>query len=742
MHFVYNENMKFTCKLNIQTISSSKLFIPISRDIQNFNVKINKKTFKEFKTFEYGIYKNKGIAIDAKENWEIELRYHVSDTPKRPQLDPSLCLSNNERYTKWKTKGVIQSHANEYSSISISEYISITGKLIKNNVKYKGYTKNEMPDKFEYTDEILEKELSVDCIGFHSLLVSFLRAREIPAVLDIGFRLGKGDNPHVWAWFWDKEWKRIDLLDGIDIQIGDNSLFPRVSLCLGTTHLLETPPVQGKTISYLQYVLSDSLVLNGKRSAVGTFDSFIYKNVNFRLILKVIHGLFSYDDFLYLLQLEDYLNNRYLKTIKRFLFRRELQQRDFFKKTTRIEFIKLVTILLQIFSVFLVYLMFFATSGNSILGFVWSIYLAPVILFLIPYFVFLANTISSPLYNFFRKQAIKKATKKIFKHKNLKIIMISGSFGKTSIKNFIFQLISHSFRTQMTAGNINTHTGIANWINNYLQDNTEVLITEVDGFHEGEIRDISKMIPADIVVITYLGDQHLERLGSRHVLAKTLNETIEYSKENSQVFISEQTLKDIEGQNVKLSKRNTTIVDNFSEVQKVNQNLSDTNTKNLTYALHVAQLLKVPEDILADSIEKIELPDRRQKLTILNGFTVLDDSYNISLTTAKESLKRALELSNLQNKKLIVIFAGIPELGVENKDAIKEYTELLVKSADYVIVLNSIYRKDIEQTFVDNNFTNYKVVFRMSDATSFYQRLYNPSEWLILLHPELTDLSY
>jgi UDP-N-acetylmuramoyl-tripeptide--D-alanyl-D-alanine ligase len=738
--------MQFTTKLKISVISNSCLYIPISRDASNIRVDINESNVKILKTFQYGVTNNKAIQLDVKKNDEITILVDVPINPSHPNLDPEVYKSNGERYTKWKVQGAVEKFAKENRSLNISEYISKATAQLKSGLKYKGYRTNTVADKFEYTDELLMGGKEVDCIGYHSALVALLRANNIPAVLDIGFRLGRGDDPHVWAWFWDTEWKRIDILDDQNEIIGDNELFPRVSMSLGTTHEFSHVVNKESTISYMQYLLSDTLLSSGKRSAYAVFDSFEKKEISFPFLKKILSGIFPYNDFLYLLQLEDYLNNRYFRTLKRFWFRRRIEKRDTLKKTGRAQLIILISIQLQLFFLLIMFSLIYGISIDLIFSLWITSFMIPLTLFFTPFFIATANTITMPLYRYFRNLSIKKATKKISDMKNLKIIMISGSYGKTTIKNFVFQLLSTMYKTQMTAGNINTHAGIAGWINNSLNNSTQVLVCEVDGFHEGEIKDISKMIPADIAVITYLGDQHLERLNSKKILAKTLLETITNSKPNSIVITSKQTESELKENGVQISNnlagRTLKSFEFSKRVSKINSLLSESNLKNIQYAIETVNQFEIPNDILEDTIKNIQLPDRRQKVLILNGFTVIDDSYNISFNTAQEGLNRGIKVAKDENKDLLVIFAGIPELGRENADSNEKYAKLLSKKAKFVILLNSIYRKEIEEVFKNEKFTSYKYVSTMGDAISLYQRIYKTSDYIILMHPELTDLSY
>lgn len=254
----------------------------------------------------------------------------------------------------------------------------------------------------------------------------------------------------------------------------------------------------------------------------------------------------------------------------------------------------------------------------------------------------------------------------------------------------------------MIPGNINTLTGIANWLNNNFDANSEILIAEVDPYYVGEIKQACKIIPPDIAILTNVGDQHLERLKTKANLKKALLEVFKYSKPN--------TLK----------------IKNLKS--------------NLDYALQVAKHLDIPKDIIADTVKKLKTPDRRGDIKKINNFEVIDQSYNISETTAKFNIDKARKLSKSKNKKLIVITAGIPELGEENKDANINLGKYLANKADKIILLKSVFYTDILSSFLRRQ-ESIQVANDLNEAWKILGD-YDPEKYIILMLPELNDLYY
>jgi len=388
---------------------------------------------------------------------------------------------------------------------------------------------------------------------------------------------------------------------------------------------------------------------------------------------KVLNKIYPISDFLYILQLEEYETKRYFYRLQRFFWRRNLQQRGKLVYTKRIK----ITL-------------YFALP---------LIIITPP---LTPVWIGLVNFILNPYFSAIRLNIQRKAAVYFSKiNRKTKVITIAGSYGKTTTKNYIYELIRYNYKTQMIPGNINTPTGIANWILEKFDPSSDVLIVEVDTYFIGEIRKSLKITPSDIAILTNVGDQHLERLGNKFKLKKALYEVFEYSKPNA----------------IKIKNKKT----------------------NLEYALVVANLLKIPKDIIKSSLKYLKPPDRRRNIIEINGFNVIDDSYNISETTSKYSIEYASNMAKKSKKELIVITAGIPELGEENKDGNFNLGNLLNKYASKIILLKSILHLEVEAGIKNKNLII--KVNSMKDGLEEIKK-FNPKKYLVLMQPELNDLYY
>ncbi len=371
---------------------------------------------------------------------------------------------------------------------------------------------------------------------------------------------------------------------------------------------------------------------------------------------------------------------------------------------------------------------------------------------LIPIWIGLANILLTPIFFIAKRILYQKAQKYLQTvSKDLKVIAVVGSYGKTTTKNFIYQLLKYNYKIQMIPGNINTATGIAHWILTKFEPSTEVLLVEADGYDAREYVSTATIVQPDFIIITNIGDQHLERFGTMKNLAKAILQFPKNSKVNGTVVVSSKIVEDYACWGIDLFKelapRKIIQVELVQKLTYKKQklsivDLSSSNKTNLLLALTLAEQFDIPLDFVQDTVFKLELPERRQDQIELFGFETLDDSYNISFTTAIAGLERAAKLAKKAKKDLVVIFAGIPELGSENLLANYEIAKQMVSKAKHIILLETILTGATKAALQKLNFQNIYTAGSMIEAWQIIKAKFDPEKHYILMQPELNDLYY
>ncbi len=463
---------------------------------------------------------------------------------------------------------------------------------------------------------------------------------------------------------------------------------------------------------------------------------------------RLLHSVFPYNDFLYIAQLEEYNTRRYFKHLTTFFFRRSIQKRDHLVITTRVKLTRLISIGITLFSasIFLGLSLWFVSP--------WLLLLQLFSILCIPIWVGKANAIVGLITYFPKRKVRERARALIAGYPEVKVIGITGSFGKTTTKNFLAQLLSSKYRVQMTPGNVNSPMGIADWVLDKFEESTDILIVEMGAFSVGEIAASAKIVPPDYAVITALGDQHMERFGNFGSMVKAKFEIFEGSKPGAKLYISEEAYKKAYDfsqatQNL-LTSYDVELVNTLDEFVTFGGKqlscafMSKSNKQNFELALAVVEELNIPYEFVSQALEELTLPERRQVSSQLSGFTVIDDSYNISPTTARAGVEQALIEAERMGRNLVLISAGIPEQGNQSGAINSEYGRFLKDKIDHLVLLRSKLSKAVGRGMLLEKYDMSKLdrADTMAEAWKIIEGKFKPEEVLVLMQPELTDLYY
>lgn len=134
-----------------------------------------------------------------------------------------------------------------------------------------------------------------------------------------------------------------------------------------------------------------------------------------------------------------------------------------------------------------------------------------------------------------------KALKQLKENRDLKIILITASFGKTSIKNFIFELLKQDFVCYKTPRSVNTLGGIVRDINENLPPNCQIYIAEAGARQTGDIKEITQFLQPQVVVVGQIGKAHIEYFKTLENIRNTKLEALQ-SRRLEAVFLHSSAL--------------------------------------------------------------------------------------------------------------------------------------------------------------------------------------------------------
>lgn len=306
--------------------------------------------------------------------------------------------------------------------------------------------------------------------------------------------------------------------------------------------------------------------------------------------------------------------------------------------------------------------------------------------------------------------ALQKIARYYRKTSNVKVIGITGSNGKTMVKDIISTILSTTYRVHKTKGNLNSQIGLPLTILEMKQD-TEFLILEMGMSETGQIRNLAQIAQPDVAIITMIGQSHLETLGSREEIAKAkfeivdglndgglflyngdeplLSQNINMLGIESKSFGGKYT-NDLFPTNVQLDEYGVHFKLNHSKIQYDVPLHGKHNIFNTIVGIAVGQFYKVPIEKIQEALQQINITQMRfQFLTAKTGFTIINDAWNASPSSMKAAIE-TLQKLNAYKKKIIVI-GDMLELGKKAETYHREIGKMLnEESIQYVFTYGEL----------------------------------------------------
>ncbi len=346
-------------------------------------------------------------------------------------------------------------------------------------------------------------------------------------------------------------------------------------------------------------------------------------------------------------------------------------------------------------------------------NFWWIALIAIIELFLLRGILLICALILLPIENLIKKCYIKKACKVLDGYRGIKI-GITGSFGKTSTKNFLAQMLKEKYTVCVTPKNYNTPMGLCKTALEVLKGTDQILIVEMGARHKGDIKELMEMLKPSFGILTAVGQQHLESFGSLEIIKSTKFELCEHmckdgiivfdgdneiTKSLFERFVGEKYLVG-EGGYVQVlaadySARGTQIK------LKLGNKIYDTSTpiigkhmlSNLCAAAAMALILGVDEESILKAISHLKPAPHRLELITNDFCTIIDDSYNSNLKGGIQ----ACECLKLFTGKKIVISPGLVEQGDKQYELNFKLGKAIGESCDEFIIMNETNKTALTQ---------------------------------------------
>ncbi|NNL93383.1 MAG: UDP-N-acetylmuramoyl-tripeptide--D-alanyl-D-alanine ligase [Saprospiraceae bacterium] len=322
---------------------------------------------------------------------------------------------------------------------------------------------------------------------------------------------------------------------------------------------------------------------------------------------------------------------------------------------------------------------------------------------------------------------------------DIPVLGITGSNGKTTTKELIYQVLSTQFNVHSTKGNYNNHLGVPLTLLDAPID-SDILIIEMGANHVGEINDLSHIACPTLGLITNIGEAHIEGFGSVEGIIQGKTELYKYlHKTNGSVFINrndETLMKELPRgiDHVFYPSENIIIQDSGLNLEirsldsgKIyNSSLYGIyNAINIQAAVTIGEYFKIDLHKILEAIANYHPNMNRSQIVRSNDNVLIMDAYNANPTSMKEAIKSMAALEGTENK--VLVLGDMKELGIEEVQYHQDIVDFLSNySWQKVFLVGSLFKQTKNNSF--NKFENVDQLIQNYEA---YQESLKGSAFLL-----------
>ena len=377
--------------------------------------------------------------------------------------------------------------------------------------------------------------------------------------------------------------------------------------------------------------------------------------------------------------------------------------------------------------------------------------------------VFIAMLINMPIEKLVYYHYKRLAQKKMKDMTNLKIIGITGSYGKTSSKNILAEILNIKYNALPTPKNLNTFNGLIMTVNNHMDKFTDIFIAEMGAYVRGEIARLCKLVKPKYGILTTIGTAHLESFGSQENIQKGKFELIEslppdgfgvlngddplqvsYQRKNKVRVIwigIENKDVDVRAENIKCSAKGTSFDVIFKGDKKKyhfqTKLLGKHNVYNILSAIACGKEFGIEIEELQKAVLKVQPIEHRLELKKLGNFYQIDDAYNSNPVGAKN----ACEILGMMPGMKIMVTPGMIELGEKEEELNEKFGEQIAEVADLAILIGEKKTEPIKEGLLKKGFDKEKIIIfnDVRDAYPFIMEKAYENEVYALFENDLPD---
>ena len=368
-----------------------------------------------------------------------------------------------------------------------------------------------------------------------------------------------------------------------------------------------------------------------------------------------------------------------------------------------------------------------------------------------------------PVENAINKKYYDEAASILASMPGLKVVGITGSYGKTSTKHYLNRILSEKYNVIMTPGSFNTPMGVIRTIREMMKPYNDLFIVEMGAKNIGDIKEICDLVHPQMGIVTAVGPQHLESFKTIENVQRTkfelvdalpadgfavVNNDFQYisnreigNVKSARYAVAKPQGADYHAEDITYSSAGTSfrIVGSDGVNMELHTHLvGECNISNLLAAVIMAIRLEVPEDKIRYAVSKIEQVEHRFNVKRTpGGLTIIDDAFNSN----PDGSRMALDvISGMTTGKRIVITPGMIELGSKQVECNTEFGKKMAVSCDIAIVVGAYNRDAIVDGLRQGGMSEDKIVIvdSFAQAQAHLLKIASPGD-TVLYENDLPD---
>ena len=282
----------------------------------------------------------------------------------------------------------------------------------------------------------------------------------------------------------------------------------------------------------------------------------------------------------------------------------------------------------------------------------------------------------------------KEAKNKLKSMKNLQIVAITGSYGKTSIKNFVTEILSKKYNVYSTPRSVNTLGGIIRDVNESLSEDTQIYICEAGARQSGDIYEITTFLEPQKVVVAKVGLAHIEYFKSLKNIISTKLEIMK-SPRLEQAFIHTSVTDEphdkvtffgdeVKNVNATLDGTDFSLHVEGKVLELHTDILGSFQTMNIAVAVQIAKSFGMNDEEIKRAVAKLTPVEHRLQRIDAGGKIILDDGYNGNI----DGMLEGVRLCSLHVGRKVIVTPGLvessDELNLKLINAINDVFDIVI----------------------------------------------------------------